>query len=101
MNKGTYNKETVQKRVANGQCAMCCGRPLVTKIMCERCRNLIKKSAKRQREKRRLAGVCYDCGKIPPKEGRTKCENCSKKASENNKNNINQRKNHCKNLIQS
>ncbi len=68
-------------RLSQGRCTNCSGKPLATKSMCARCRELCKKNAKIQRERRKMGRLCIECA-VPLSADRKvlRCNDCTQRA---------------------
>lgn len=76
----SYNPIARLDRISQGKCGSCSGKPLATPSMCARCRELVKKNAKKQRERRKLARVCITCATpLAPDRKAMRCRSCTEK----------------------
>jgi hypothetical protein len=74
-----YCREVMRRRISLGKCAACAGTPLVTKVLCGRCRELCRASMQRRRERLKAEGMCAGCGRaIAPSNAR--CEQCKEES---------------------
>jgi hypothetical protein len=66
-------------RIASGLCGKCGSINGTALVYCERCMKKHRERMAARYQKRKAAGVCYDCGKVPAVGGGVECLNCKKK----------------------
>ncbi len=71
----TYKSDRYKAKLVAGKCE--CGQPkLQDQAKCQSCREKRQVLQRNMKQRRRDAGLCYKCGKGPPKQGRMTCAAC-------------------------
>jgi hypothetical protein len=70
-------KQKIQFWKNSGLCYRCGNRVVHGRKMCEKHLEESREKEKKKRAKRKNKNLCIRCGKIPPRENKTQCEQCS------------------------
>ena len=84
---GGYDAGRYARRRAAGLCTRCPERAAPGRTLCATCGAQNNALAYRIRAAHAAAGMCHDCGKVPPEDGWRRCRPCLDAKTERNRRN--------------